>query len=204
MNYGFCIYMHTSPSGKSYIGYSSYTIDERFKQHVNESIRGSDTIFHKALRKHDADRFESIILEDNIETHEKAKELEKYYIKKYDTFNPNKLGSNGYNMTPGGDGVQLFGEYNGMYGKTHSEEAKSKISEANTGNKFPDEAKIKLSKERTGVKRSIEHAKKIRERSRETHCGIPKSDEHRKKLSDALKNKPLVLIVECNPKVFQI
>lgn len=108
--------MHTSPSNKSYIGYTSYSIDKRLTAHLKESNQGSDRIFHKALRKYGVDNFKSEILHNDIVNVEEAKILEKFYIEKYNTL---CINVNGYNMTKGGDGVQLFGKDNGMYGKTH-------------------------------------------------------------------------------------
>lgn len=53
------------------------------------------------------------------------------------------------------------GEENCFYGRTHSEETKSKISASNTGNVMSDEAKLKMSNSRKGIKKSEEHKAKI-------------------------------------------
>lgn len=92
------IYKHTSErSGKSYIGLTSKTIEERWKEHCSDSIKGSDTHFHRALRLYGTGNWTHEILASDIDTLEEACTLEKYHIKKYDTF------ENGYNSTLGGD-----------------------------------------------------------------------------------------------------
>ncbi len=57
--------------------------------------------------------------------------------------------------------IAKSGEKNHMYGKHHTEEAKSKISKANTGKKCSDDAKSKISKSNTGKKRSDDFKKNL-------------------------------------------
>lgn len=121
----FLIYKHTFNNGKSYIGYTSKTLEKRLEEHISAANNGSTTKFHKAIRKYGSDTITSECLIDSIETKEQAKLLEIESIEKYNTFGRN---SNGYNMTKGGDGNSLFGEENGMYGKTHSNKTKEKLS----------------------------------------------------------------------------
>jgi len=118
------IYKHTFENGKSYIGYTSKSMDERLNEHIMDAKRESQRRFHKAIRKYGSDSITSEIVEKNIVTEEDAKRKEKEYIKKFNTFGRE---SNGYNMTPGGEGVQLFGKDNGMYGRNHTEESKEKM-----------------------------------------------------------------------------
>jgi group I intron endonuclease len=123
----FLIYKHTF-NNKSYIGYTKNTITQRFNEHCKNAKNGSHTKFHKAIRKYGEENFISEILCNNIETIEEAKKLEKEFIIKFNTFG--RI-SDGYNMTPGGDGVQLFGEDNGMYGKNHTPESIQKMKDNN-------------------------------------------------------------------------
>lgn len=58
------------------------------------------------------------------------------------------------------------GKDNGFYGKTHTEEAKKKISERNRGRKRSEEAKRKISEAHLGKPKSEEHRRKIGEKSR--------------------------------------
>ncbi len=118
------IYKLTSPSGKMYIGQTVHCSAKRFKKHISDSKKQSYKL-SCAIRKYGPESFIIEDLEINIETKEELDNMEKHYISLY-----NSNSKEGYNMTPGGDGVQLFGEANGMYGKTHSPEARQKISDA--------------------------------------------------------------------------
>lgn len=97
-------------NGHAYIGISN-DINKRFNEHKNRfSIIDSkeyDKALYKAFRKYGIDNFifEVLIEENDIE---KRKELEKYYIKLYNTYN------NGYNETIGGDIAEM------QHGETHS------------------------------------------------------------------------------------
>jgi len=88
-------------SKKVYIGLTSKTIDQRFKEHIKDSKNGSNSKFHAAIRKHGSENFLFEILEENIESLEKAKEKEKYYISIFNSF------YEGYNSTSGGDGTYI-------------------------------------------------------------------------------------------------
>lgn len=93
------VYKHTSiKSGKSYIGITKNGIDKRWKQHLVEASRGSQSHFHRAIRMYGEDNWEHTVIAHSIDTLEEAYALEKYYIKKEDTF------ENGYNLNEGGEG----------------------------------------------------------------------------------------------------
>jgi len=94
----YIVYKHTfKTTGKSYIGYTSKSMHERFEKHVLNSIAGMDNHFYRAIRKYGVDDIVSEVLYE-CETKDEATEKEKFYIDKYNTFNE------GYNMTKGGDG----------------------------------------------------------------------------------------------------
>lgn len=87
-------------NNKKYIGITSKTISERFRQHYNDAINSKDNYpFHCAIRKYGIDMFYVELLETNL-TEDQAKERERYYIKYYNTFIKNNYG---YNATYGGD-----------------------------------------------------------------------------------------------------
>ena len=88
------IYKHTSPSGKSYIGLTSKDPQIRWQ---NGTGYAPETQIRQAIYKYGWNAFSHTILETNIETVEKAKEREQYWIEYFDSFR------NGYNMTEGGD-----------------------------------------------------------------------------------------------------
>ena len=90
------IYMYTSPSGKSYVGQTRKTIEERRE---NDFGKGYDTcpVFYKAIQKYGGlTNFTCQILE--YAENDRLNEREKYYIKKYNTQIPF-----GYNISEGGD-----------------------------------------------------------------------------------------------------
>lgn len=101
------IYMATNTvNGKSYIGLTMGTLENRKKGHIKSlSDKNINTKFKKALKKYGVDNFIWNVLEDSINNLDELFAREIYYIDKYKTF------YKGYNMTLGGDGVG-FGENN--------------------------------------------------------------------------------------------
>lgn len=101
-----CIYMRTSPSGKSYIGQTSFQEEKRWKEHCNiaflKSSPGYNYPLSRAIRKYGPDNFSCIILEDNIEDVNILHEREMYWINYYDTFR------HGLNATMGGEGNKII------------------------------------------------------------------------------------------------
>lgn len=104
-------------NGKNYIGITG-DFKGRIKSHLSVAENGSNTVFHKAIRKYGIKSFLIFVL-DRANTWEEACKLEKYYIKKIGTKLPN-----GYNMTDGGEGTL------GCY---PSESVKNKIAESHIG-----------------------------------------------------------------------
>ena len=98
------IYKYTNIiNGHSYIGQSK-DIFNRKKEHLYRAFHqysGNqewDKTFYRALRKYGQDNFSFEVLEEC--PIEKLDEREIYWISYYDSFN------NGYNETPGGDGIK--------------------------------------------------------------------------------------------------
>lgn len=115
---------------KSYIGQTTRDIFTRMKRHLADTKKGSSTYFHNSIRKYGIDNFSWHVL-CQCDTKEEMDEMEFHYIKQYNTFvYPDK---SGYNMTLGGDGTQLFGDKNGMYGKNHSKSSIEKMSDNRKG-----------------------------------------------------------------------
>lgn len=96
----YLVYKHTSPSGKSYIGLTSKTVEKRFKKHCADIGRRTSH-FLTALHKYGPENFTTEVLVDSIGTFVEAASTEMYYIAFYNTF----LGD-GYNMTSGGEGTK--------------------------------------------------------------------------------------------------
>lgn len=95
-------------NNKVYIGYTSGTIQHRWREHVNAAIScNSPYPFHKAIRKYGFNNFNIQQIEE-VADKKSAMEREKYWIQYYRSYTKwNK----GYNATLGGeDNPQLKGE----------------------------------------------------------------------------------------------
>ena len=168
------IYKYTSPSGKSYIG-QTVRPEERMAKH--RRMAGDDCAFHRAIKKYGFENFTyevlmTIDLEDKQELKQKLDFFEKFYIRKYKTF------ENGYNMTAGGGGCLGFSHI-------VSEEAKEKLSIAHTGKKLSEEHKKKISDGNKGKVFSEDT------KGRMSAAQKNRSEEHKKHLSEAQKGKTL-------------
>lgn len=116
-----CIYKITNNiNNKAYIGYTTQSFEHRMKQHKNDDIQ-HDTLLGRAIAKYGWDNFSCEIIEC-CDDKENLLELEKYYIKKFNSYKPN-----GYNMTLGGE--KMFGENNPFFGKKHTQQTKLLLSE---------------------------------------------------------------------------
>ena len=89
----YTVYKYTSPSNKIYIGITCNSLTMRAGN--NGERYDKCPIFNKAIKKYGWENFTCEILAQEL-TEEEAKRLEKYYIKLYDSRNPNK----GYNISP--------------------------------------------------------------------------------------------------------
>lgn len=85
---------------QSYIGYTSKTVEERWKKHKTQALtskKNSNSMFYQNIRKFGVDAFlveELYASLDNAHCHDV---MEQYFITAYDTMSPN-----GYNCMPGG------------------------------------------------------------------------------------------------------
>lgn len=85
-------------SGKSYIGYTKFTVVKRWLQHCKDAINGSNNAFHKALRKYGTNGWKHELLEECVGTEQDVGLREMYWIGVYSS----TINKNGYNMTLGG------------------------------------------------------------------------------------------------------
>lgn len=104
-------------NNKIYIGQTTRTVEDRWKQHVLDSKRSDkQTYLYKAFNKYGIDNF---IIEEIIEApQDELDDLEIYYINKYDSYN------NGYNMNLGGSSHR---QYNADFIYRLWDEGKSKL-----------------------------------------------------------------------------
>ena len=114
----YCVYKHTCPRGKVYIGITKRKPQKRWKGGLGYE---SNRYFFRAIQKYGWDNFKHEILETNL-TQAEASERERYFIKLYNSTNPDC----GYNIEAGGlAGAEKFTE---AMRKTFSERGK-KVTE---------------------------------------------------------------------------
>lgn len=114
-------------NNKVYIGLTTRTLNHRKQRHLYDSKRTKyNSYFHAAIRKYGEDNFQWEIIKI-AQNKEQLKQFEVEEISKHNSNNPEF----GYNLTKGGE--SLPGKDNPFYGKTHSEETKSKWSKLRKG-----------------------------------------------------------------------
>lgn len=152
------IYSHLNTiTNLRYIGYTTKTVEERFRLHCKKAKNSSKLKFHNALRKYGDEVWVSEILEEVFDENMLC-EREIYWISHYDSYN------NGYNLTHGGDGR---GFVRGRKQTKESNELRSKTMKTLYMNKshplkgtvIPEDRKQKIKKTLTGVKHSSERKK---------------------------------------------
>ena len=125
---GYCVYKHTAPNGKVYIGITGRSPRERWR---NGNGYYQNTHFKNAIEAYGWDNFQHEILFDGI-SKEEACEIEKYLIKKYKS----NIREHGYNNSSGGE--------NPAEGVKHSAETKAKQSDAHKNYRPSDETRKKI------------------------------------------------------------
>lgn len=123
MEKNYKVYMHTSPSGKRYIGITCQKPNDRWGYGKNYK---HNKYFSSAIEKYGWEAFSHEILYDNL-SEEEAKQHERELIEQYKS-NQKEYG---YNISLGGDFSTRGLHFN--LGRKMSEETKKKLSEANKG-----------------------------------------------------------------------
>lgn len=169
----YCVYKHTAPNGKVYIGQTCQKPEQRWKRGKGYS---NNEYFAKAIQKYGWDNFKHEILFDGL-TKGEADILEVETIIRYKSTDKKY----GFNMENGG------------YGKgKHSQETLKKMSEGRKG----------IQAWNKGVPLSEEQKRLISEKNKGKPApfkGKHLSEETKKKLSESQSNKmKSVLCVETN------
>lgn len=155
MEHNYCVYKHTCPNEKVYIGITRTSLNKRW-----QGGKGYKTqVFYRAVQKYGWDNILHEVLFDNLikeEAEQKEVELIAYYKSNQKEF--------GYNITSGGNAAGLHSEETKQKiseknkgkthnkGRVHTEESRKHMSEAHIGIKLSEEAKRKLSEFHTGKK----------------------------------------------------
>lgn len=127
MKSNYCVYKHTVPNGKVYIGITGIKPERRWQNGCGYKRQG---YFYRAIEKYGWDNFKHEILFSDL-TKEEAEQKEVELIALYKS---NKREC-GYNIANGG----LVNS-----GYSLSEETKRKISDAHKGKKLSEEQKEKM------------------------------------------------------------
>lgn len=149
----YCLYRHTSPSGKCYIGITKRNPIDRWGQNgcnylkPNKSGTPKHPIFCNAILKYGWDNIKHEVLFDHLDK-DRACRLEQELIRHYKNLNLS------YNVTNGGDGVlgykftpeQLKRLSDSHKGIKQSKESIEKRVKKNTGKRRTDAQKMKRSK----------------------------------------------------------
>lgn len=178
---------HCLVNGKKYIG-KSISISNRSSRHKRNVKDGVVSKFYNAVRKYGWENFIFGIIEECDENILNEREI--FYIETYKTL------TEGYNMTSGGDGGTTWivpedvrKKYSErMKNFKHNDEAKIKISKANSGRKWSGDAKRKLSEKLKGKKGPLisEEAKNKLSLQRK---GVPRPPEVIQKVIQTKKEK---------------
>lgn len=158
-----CVYMHTTPSNKRYIGITSNKLSIRWGHSGHNYHRNRR--FYSAIVHYGWENIKHEVIYKNLSEQE-AKETERRLIREYRS---NEL-DYGYNMTSGGDGT---------CGRHRTEEEKEAIRRGHLGKPLSEETKRKISQ---GNKGKTRHGAKI---------GRPKgyklSEESKRQISEKCK-----------------
>lgn len=161
----YCVYMHTCPKGKVYIG---ITRNDPLKRWQNGRGYRTNEYFTRAIKKYGWENFKHEILFTGLSEKE-AKKKEIYLIAKYKS-NQRKYG---YNISSGGESRS---------GTKLTEDHKEKIRQGNLGKKVSEETRRKLSE---SSKRSwsnpehVEYMRKINTGANNKMYGVKLTDEQK-------------------------
>lgn len=191
-NGNYCVYIHTSPSGKRYVGQTGRSPEERWNNGKGYLTKKNNSYlqpaFSRAILKYGWENFEHQIIANNL-TKEEADTFEKLLINKLNTMDAQY----GYNLREGGSNGGLSeetrkrisestkGEKSHMYGKHLSESTKTKISNSRKGVLASEETKRKMSESRKGENNYFygkHHTEESRKKISESQKGLRMGENH--------------------------
>lgn len=137
----YCVYKHTTPNGKVYIGITCQEVTKRWKNGKGYELC---TAFNRAIQKYGWENICHEIVADGLDK-ETACNMEKELIRKHDSSNP----SCGYNLTKGGEHYEPNEEWRRRNSQSHKEsfikhpEYREHLSEIQKGKKMSEESSEK-------------------------------------------------------------
>lgn len=164
---GHIYYIRNSFNGKGYVGQTRTSIVKRFGQHKIDARNNADCPLYHAIRKYGVENF-AVHWIASCNAGPFLNELERHYIKRFDTF---YRGGGGYNATEGGSGsagcvaseatrIKMSLAKKGRKRGPFSEEHRSRMAVAKLGNKNGKGGKGRVPSESTRAK--ISASRKLR------------------------------------------
>lgn len=153
-----------------YVGYTKVSIEKRFSQHKTSS-RNEGYELHSFMNEKGVENFKIEMICKCL-SFSKLRKAEKFFIKKYDTYN------NGLNMNKGGGGSEIV-----------SEKSRKKMSQSAIGRKASDLAKSRMSEFQSKKKVSDKTKKIMSEKMKGNKNAFGNTVMLGRKLSDDVKNK---------------
>lgn len=184
-------FAYNNTNGKAYVGMTKNGVRRRFKKHFNDARKGSNTHFHRAIRKYGEASF-TVMTVWKGDSADEMQQVEKNYISGMKTMDPDR----GYNMTEGGDGgATTTGRHFTMSAETRKK--LSEVKKGKPGHKWTEEQRKNHIEARTGKpgpKASPETKKKLSEARQGRQPALGKrwklSEETKKRQSAAAKGRP--------------
>lgn len=163
MNKSYTVYVHTTPSGKRYVGITNRPLSYRWRHGEGYATQ----VFYRAVQKYGWENISHEVIATGL-TKDEACEEEKELIDLLDTTNP----EHGYNMTGGGENYVMTDAVkqkiaNKLVGNTNSkgvvftEERRKNISEALKGKRLPPEVVQKIAQKRREAYAAMSEEEKI-------------------------------------------
>lgn len=196
----YSVYLHTSPSGKYYVGITKQEVEKRWN---NGNGYSNNVYFYRAIKKYGWNNFQHEVIASRL-TKEEAENFEIRLIEELHS----SENDYGYNISLGGNarnGTKHSEETKKKLSKIRksnpillSEEGRKKISETHRGNtynlnrKFTEERKEKISKANRGENHPLygkHHTEEARHKISQSNKDRVLSEEHKEKISKALKEE---------------
>lgn len=165
----YCVYKHTCPNGKVYIGITGQNPLSRWNK--GNGYMDNEHFF-RAITKYGWDNIQHEILFEGL-TKEEACAREKELIKAYKS----NISKYGYNKSSGGESP--------AEGAVFSEEARKKLSAVHKGVPFTEEHKNKIRIGHIGKCHTEETKRKISLSKQGQLKGISKTEVHKRKIREA-------------------
>lgn len=166
-------------NGKQYIGITMRELPVRLSEHRGLANRHGKNALAKAFRKYGHAAFTATLIGEAL-TWEELLQMEREAIQTYNTYAPTGWG---YNLTLGGEG---------SLGREVSEDARQRISQANTGRVRTAEHREAVGQRHRGVPKSVQQRAKIgaaQQGEKNHRHGKPITEEHKERVRIANTGK---------------